>query len=181
MEHPVEILFDEHRLIERMLAEVETRVLNSGATLPVDFVETALDFFAGFADGSHHHKEERVLFPMLEAAGMPVHGGPIAVMLHEHDLGRRCLAAVRNNIEAARTGSEAAASTIRAALVEYVDLLRRHIWKEDNILFEMAKVQLSSEAQMAEMLRLFEEEAKATGLRKRYEAILNEVAGTAVY
>ncbi|MBS1828102.1 MAG: hemerythrin domain-containing protein [Acidobacteria bacterium] len=181
MEHPVEVLLDEHRLIERMLAEVETRVLNSGGKLPLDFVETALDFFAGFADGSHHHKEERVLFPMLEAAGMPVHGGPIAVMLHEHDMGRRCLAAVRNSLEAARTGSEPATSTIRAAFAEYTDLLRRHIWKEDNILFEMAKVQLSSEAQRSEMQRLFEEEAKATGLRVRYEAILNEVAGTAVY
>ena len=139
------------------------------------------DFFAGFADGSHHHKEERVLFPMLEAAGMPVHGGPIAVMLHEHDRGRRCLSAVRNNLEAARNGSPEAARGIRMALVEYVDLLRRHIWKEDNILFEMAKVQLSSEAQMAEMQKAFDAEAKATGLRARYEAILNGVSGTAVY
>lgn len=181
MEHPVEILLDEHRLIERMLDEVETRVLSPAGKLPLDFVETALDFFAGFADGSHHHKEERVLFPMLEAAGMPVHGGPIAVMLHEHDLGRRCLAAVRNSVEAARKGSEEASTTIRTAFAEYVGLLRRHIWKEDNILFEMAKVQLSGEAQIAEMQRLFEAEAKATGLRERYEAILNQVAGTAVY
>ena len=42
-------------------------------------------------------------------------------------------------------------------------------------------LRLSSEAEMAEMKRLFEEEAKATGLRQRYEAILNEVTGTAVY
>lgn len=181
MEHPVAVLLEEHRLIERMLAEVESRVLMGGPQLPVEFVETALDFFATFADGSHHHKEERVLFPMLEAAGMPVHGGPIAVMLHEHDLGRRCLAAVRNHLTAAKAGSEEAASSIRVALTEYVELLRRHIWKEDNILFEMAKVRLASETEMAEMQRLFEEEAKATGLRERYEAILNELTGTAVY
>lgn len=180
MEHPVQVLFDEHRLIEKMLAEVEARVLTA-SKLPLEFVETALDFFAAFADGSHHYKEERVLFPMLEAAGMPVHGGPIAVMLHEHDIGRRCLSTVRQNLEGAKAGSAEAAGAIRASLAEYVDMLRRHIWKEDNILFEMAKVRISSDAEMAEMRRLFEEEAKATGLRERYEAILNEVSGTAVY
>ena len=181
MSHPVDLLLEEHRLIERMLSEVENRALAAGSKLPVEFVETALDFFAAFADGSHHYKEERVLFPMLEAAGMPVHGGPIAVMLQEHDLGRRCLAAVRNNLDGAKSGSEAAASAIRVALTEYVELLRRHIWKEDNILFEMAKSRLTSDAEIAEMTRLFAEEARATGLRERYEAILNEVSGTAVY
>ncbi|MBL8179134.1 MAG: hemerythrin domain-containing protein [Bryobacterales bacterium] len=180
MDHPVEVLLEEHRLIERMLAEVETRIL-AAPQIPIEFAEIALDFFAAFADGSHHHKEERVLFPMLEAAGVPAHGGPIAVMLHEHDLGRRCLSDVRNNIEAAKSGSPAAAAAIRSAFAGYAELLRRHIWKEDNILFEMAKVHISGEAQMAEMQRLFEAEAKATGLRQRYEAILNEVCGTAVY
>jgi len=180
MEHPVQVLYDEHRLIEKMLAEVETRVLTA-SKLPVEFVETALDFFAAFADGSHHYKEERVLFPMLEASGMPVHGGPIAVMLHEHDIGRRCLRTVRQNLEAAKAGSAEAERAIRASLAEYVDMLRRHIWKEDNILFEMAKVRISGDAEMAEMRRLFDEEAKATGLRERYEGILNEVSGTAVY
>ena len=71
MKHPVEILSDEHRLIERMLTEVETRVLRDEPGVPVDFVETALDFFSSFADGSHHHKEERVLFPCWRLRASP--------------------------------------------------------------------------------------------------------------
>lgn len=179
MHHPVEVLLQEHRLIERMLSEVESKVLNGNPT--AEFIAKALDFFATFADGSHHHKEERILFPMLEAAGMPVHGGPIAVMLHEHDLGRKCLAQVRDNLAGLKAGSKEAEAAVRTAFAEYVDLLRRHIWKEDNILFEIAKVRLSGEREVAEMTRLFEEEASTTGLRDRYEAMLNEMAGSAVY
>ncbi len=120
MEHPVEVLLDEHRLIERMLAEVETRVLNSGGKLPLDFVETALDFFAGFADGSHHHKEERVLFPMIreldQATSAPqFHCGslqnPISVMMREHDMVGDLLAALHRLTDGFQTPADGCASS----------------------------------------------------------------------
>ena len=41
-----------------------------------------------FADKCHHGKEEDVLFPELEKAGIARQGGPIGVMLHEHVSGR---------------------------------------------------------------------------------------------
>ena len=37
---------------------------------------------------------------------------------------------------------------------------------------------LGGDDQIAELQRLFDEESKATGLRQRYEAILNEVTGS---
>ena len=173
MTHPVEELYAEHRLIERMLSEVEERLAGKGP-LPCEFVETALDFFRTFADGLHHHKEEKALFPALEASGVPTEGGPVAVMLYEHTLGRQCLATIRESLPAARAGSAAADQDIRRAAGDYIDLLRRHIWKEDNILFMIAKSRLTSEQQMLDLQALFDEENR-TGLHRRYEDLLNEI------
>ena len=172
MTHPVDQLMAEHRLIERMLTELDLRLV-PGAALPLDFIETALDFFRTFADGLHHHKEEKALFPALEASGVPAEGGPIACMLHEHTVGRKCLAAIRENLPAARNGSSAADQEIRKAASDYIDLLRRHIWKEDNILFVIARSRLTDQ-QVRGVQGQFDNEDR-TGLYQRYESLLDEL------
>jgi hemerythrin-like domain-containing protein len=48
----------------------------------------ALDFIRHFADECHHFKEEQVLFPAMEEHGIPKEGGPIGMMLIEHEEGR---------------------------------------------------------------------------------------------
>lgn len=80
----------EQRIIERGLAALETAAkrLNAGeAPSPVIFLQAA-DFIRGFADGCHHKKEEGVLFPAMQSAGVPCERGPIGVMLAEHERGR---------------------------------------------------------------------------------------------
>ena len=69
-EKPTEILSDEHRVIERVLGALEelTRLPVSGS---VERWQKALEFFRHFADQCHHFKEEKVLFPAMEAHGIP--------------------------------------------------------------------------------------------------------------
>lgn len=141
-EHPVTELMSEHRLIEKVMSALEQRLQTSGNDFPSDFVAQALAFFVEFADGNHHFKEEEVLFPALARRGVPVEGGPIGMMLQEHTLGRKLLAGIRENLPAARDGNEIARESVRSFAAQYVDLLRRHIWKEDNILFRMAQQSL---------------------------------------
>lgn len=176
MSHPVDELYAEHRLIERMLSELEQRLLPK-EPISYDFVETALDFFRTFADGLHHHKEEKALFPALEATGVPRDGGPVAVMLYEHTLGRHCLATISESLPAAREGSQSAEQDIRRAGMDYIDLLRRHIWKEDNILFMLAKNRLSSDQQIQDLQARFDEENR-TGLHHRYTELLDRITTT---
>ena len=45
-------------------------------------------FIREFADARHHGKEEDILFRAMVAAGFPADGGPIAVMLMDHEAGR---------------------------------------------------------------------------------------------
>lgn len=139
--HPTEILSQEHRAIETRLAEMETEIRAAAPARPFSaaFFESALDFFRNFADGCHHAKEEDLLFPLMKERGVPEQGGPLGVMLAEHNEGRAYLQKIRENLPAAARGSASARDAVYASAGAYIDLLRAHIFKEDNILFRLAQ------------------------------------------
>lgn len=130
------VLREEHRVILKALDVLEATAerLAAGAAVPNAAWSALLDWLVRFTDARHHAKEERRLFPALEAAGVPRAGGPIGVMLEEHDVGR---ALVRGMWEGP---AEARAAGARA----YVDLLRAHIHKENDVLFELADAVLDA-------------------------------------
>jgi hemerythrin-like domain-containing protein len=139
--HPTEILSQEHRAIETRLAEMEAAIHGNdpaGAFRRESF-ESALDFFRNFADGCHHAKEENLLFPLMKERGIPEQGGPIGVMLAEHEEGRAYLRKIRENLPAAAEGSASARDAVYSSATSYIELLRAHIFKEDNILFRLAQ------------------------------------------
>lgn len=146
--HPADALSEDHRVIERVLNAIEAAAVRLQQGLPVrakSFVEAA-DFIAGFADGCHHRKEEEHLFPALEDAGLPRFGGPLGVMLGEHEDGRRYTASLREAGEKLAAGDAAAAAMVVESALGYATLLRQHIQKEDRVLFVMAKRMLSPHA-----------------------------------
>ena len=172
--HPVDILMAEHRVIERVLRALELRMQDlDQRPFPYEFVMQALDFFRNFADGCHHAKEEELLFPLLEQRGIPREHGPVGCMLREHVQGRKCLAEIRANVDAARDGSADASAAVRAAALDYVGLLRQHIDKEDNILFQMAIRALSpeDERQLAERFVEPSNPRLSPDVRRHYEAL----------
>jgi hemerythrin-like domain-containing protein len=135
-----EILMSEHRVIERVLAALEDAADQVEAGQPVRpalFIDAA-DFVRGFADGCHHQKEEGVLFKTMAARGVPVDGGPLGVMLAEHEMGRQLTRGMRDAAQRWQTGDEAARADVVRDARSYVALLRQHIMKEDNVLFPMA-------------------------------------------
>jgi hemerythrin-like domain-containing protein len=145
VQDPITDLMNDHRLIEAVLTALELK-LNADGEFPKEFVEQSLNFFVEYADQFHHFKEEESLFPAIAERGVPVEGGPIGMMLHEHTLGRRMLAGIRENLEAAGNGDGRARHALRNFAKQYSDLLRNHIWKEDNVLFNMARRVLDEQA-----------------------------------
>jgi hemerythrin-like domain-containing protein len=136
----IDILMQEHRVIERVLDAVEaaTYSLEQGHRLRPGFFQDAAEFFAGFADGTHHRKEEGVLFPAMIDAGVPSSGGPIPVMLMEHEQGRTLVRAMRDAATGLDAGDSGAGQRVIASARSFVALLRDHIVKEDEVLFPMA-------------------------------------------
>ena len=136
---PTDILKHEHKIALAVLdgAEREARNIQSTGAVDTEKIGKMVDFFRTFLDKCHHSKEERHLFVALQEHGLPAEGGPIAVMLHEHTLGRAEVAAIAGALEQYSGGDSNAAVALAAHLLSYVDLLHSHIDKENNV-FEMA-------------------------------------------
>ncbi len=151
---PTDMLRDDHCLILRALDLLEAAAdrLAGGDTLPAGWWAELVDWLRAFADHTHHAKEERVLFPAMLEAGLPSEGGPIAVMLEEHDRGRFLV----------REMELGPPPVQRARARDYVRELREHIAKENGVLLPLAEVILDLEAQGA-VARGFERLAEAQG------------------
>lgn len=104
----------------------------------MDTFRQGVDFIRGYADAWHHAKEEVHLFPALAMAGMPSEGGPVGVMLQEHEVGRMHVKAISDSLDAVAAGDDSARGTAVENALAYAALLEAHIAKEDGILFEMA-------------------------------------------
>ena len=111
-----------------------------------------VEFLKLFADKCHHGKEEGIYFPALEEAGIPKQGGPIGVMLEEHEAGRGYIKQMQGAIKDSAVQKEKFIKSSGG----YIVLLRNHIEKENTVLFPMGDERLSEEKQN-ELLKLFEE------------------------
>ena len=173
-----DVLRDEHRGVERMLAIVEaaSNRLAAGSDVPADLYLNAVDFFRGFTDGCHHAKEESKLFPALERRGIPHGDGPIGVMLAEHEMGRTYVRAIAEAARRYSQGDPLAAAGLVQSGRSYVSLLRQHIAKEDSVLFQMADRVLSEEeqAQLSEEFEVIERDKTGPGEHERYHHMLDE-------
>jgi hemerythrin-like domain-containing protein len=174
-------LMDEHEGIRVMLLILGAYcgLLESECRIDPGHVEGSLDFIRGFADRCHHAKEEEVLFPALEAAGIAREGGPIAVMLKEHNLGRGYIRATGEAFERCRGGDPKAAADMAASLRSYINLLDQHIDKENNVLFVMADRVLSETKQedLFEAFERIETEKIGIGKHEAYHRLLDELTG----
>lgn len=173
-----DILKHEHRVIERVLAVLEraAKRLEAGENVPPEVFEKSLDFIRNFADRCHHAKEEGVLFAAMERKGFPREGGPIAVMLHEHDQGRGYVRGMAQAVPGYQTNPEARKVLIYNAL-GYTQLLAQHIMKEDNVLYPMADQMLSAAEQkrLTAQYEEVEERAVGPGIHEKLLALANEL------
>ncbi len=141
---PTRILRNQHRSILKIAGILES--LLDAAPVDYDDVADCVRFIRLYADALHHGKEEDLLFPELVARGMPKEDGPIGVMLHEHALGRGFAQEMAGALPDARGGDATAAQRLADAGRSYVHLIREHILKEDEVLFEMADEMIDAPA-----------------------------------
>jgi hemerythrin-like domain-containing protein len=162
---PTEDLKKEHEAIKLMLRILEevSRRLETGEKVSAEHLDRILEFIQVFADKCHHGKEEGLLFPAMQRAGIPGERGPIGVMLHEHREGRDFVKGMSEAVERYKKGGKKAGKDVAKNARNYASLLSRHIEKEDNILYPMADARLSAAAQ--------------EDLEKGFEKIENDVIG----
>lgn len=178
--NPIEELKTEHRAVEaslRILEGVCRKIESQGKIPEPAHIDQLLEFFAVFVDTCHHGKEEALLFPALEAQGIPREGGPIGVMLTEHVSGRNHIKGMRQALADYRGGRPAAGADFVRHARGYADLLRQHIFKEDNVLFQMADQRLPAEVknELAKGFVRIEEEKVGHGRHEAFHRMLEDL------
>lgn len=170
---PTDVLRHEHQIILVVLGAAETEAQRAEA-LDLARIGQMADFFRNFVDKCHHAKEEGYLFLRLVERGLPRAEGPIAVMLAEHEEGRRHVRAIFAEIESPVPEEK----LIARHLGEFVELLRAHIGKEDNVLFAMADQLLTpaDQKELSEEFERVEREEIGEGVHEKYHRLAHELA-----
>ena len=137
-----------------------------------DDIHSLLAFLYHFADGSHHVKEEAILFPALMQAGMSFQEGPLRVMSYEHERGRALTSAMDETLY--RDDRRDFVMYAR----RYIQLLTEHIEKENYVLFTMAEEILSDEEdqKIAEAFTEFEQTTVGAPTYDRLRGMLESLA-----
>ena len=179
----------EHEAVKLMMKIMDAACekMNARQQLDTQDMDDMIDFLKVFVDRCHHGKEEQILFPQLELAGVPKEGGPIGVMLAEHEQGRVCIRNMSQAVVDYKAGNTAAITALVDNIAAYNELLDQHINKENTVLFARADRLLPAEVQEAlfEQFEALEEEVIGLGkheeLHRRLErlsaAYLNFAAG----
>ena len=142
------------KLTNVVLAMVEKQ------SVDISHFELVINLIRNFADGTHHAKEEGFLFPLMGEKGFSSEFGPVGVMLHEHEEGRKYVKAAFDAIQEFKTGNKEALRNVYDNLSGYAYLLQNHIDKENNILFRMADEAFSNAEQQNMILQFADVESK---------------------
>ena len=126
----------DHKYILKLLNVMEKMVINCSNDLLE--LKMVVDIIKQYVDGFHHAKEENLFFPLLVQKGFSNENGPVSVMLHEHVEGRKFVKGISDGIANYNKNGDSTLPDIYRNMKEYIDLLRAHIAKENNVLFKMA-------------------------------------------
>lgn len=167
MKRALQILIDEHRHIERAcrVLSMMAKKTEEEETFEQSDWRDIIDFIRGFADKCHHFKEEDKLFKLLVKRGLPIDGGPIGVMLSEHEVGRGFVKNMEKGIDNGNF------KLLTENAYGYLQLLPEHIWKEDNILYQMAEQVLTDE-DASELLKKYADD----GMNEKFLRTLDRLS-----
>jgi|GEM_PF-2872239 hemerythrin-like domain-containing protein len=141
-----ETLEHEHRVIEEVASAcgVCAEVLRGGTKVPIDVLESIVDFFRKYGN-RYHRQAEEALLSVLHDKGVPTAACPIVVINYENQkrqtLVDQLTSAVNAYVESGGAVRETLASTLQALAEFFPD----HIWKEEYLLLPMAEKVLSEE------------------------------------
>lgn len=132
------ILMEEHKNILKVIDKIneECDKISKGKEVNEKFFLDAIDFIKNYADKLHHAKEEDLLFKEFCKSSTNLHCNPVDQMLYEHESGRNFIKGLEEGLK-----EKNKKKVIQNAL-GYCELLKEHIYKEDNVLYPLSEQSL---------------------------------------
>ena len=145
---------------------------------PKKFFDSAVMFFREYADKFHHYKEEYLLFSFLARNKEGEIDLEMGSLRYQHELNRECIAKIEKSLNGYEMGNEIAVTTLLMNLAAFISILKRHIYREDQLFFPMAEAELS-ENEKESLQSQFDQEESALDCNKiihRNQKRLQEMA-----
>jgi hemerythrin-like domain-containing protein len=173
----IDELKSEHQDIKTALVVIKTiskQMLASSSSSLMRDAEELIDFFRTFVNTCHHGKEESGLFPVLDQIGISHQDAPIRILLDEHEKGGKFIHDMARALKDYKTGLSQAAARFSRHVNEYINLLKTHIQKENEVIFPTANLRLpeSSKSQIKKQFEEIEEVILGPGKHKQYHTML---------
>ena len=177
---PIKDLKMEHDAVQltlRILDKICQKIEQSGEIIDLQHIDQLLEFFKIFVDKCHHGKEEELLFPALENVGVSREGGPIEVLLHEHQQGREYVQNMNAALVQYKKGDRTAVDEFVKNANGYINLLNQHIDKENGVLLPLAEKHLSEQEQekLWEGFELIETQKIGAGKHDEFHKMLDKL------
>ncbi len=145
----IEYLEQEHSYILKLTNRIEEESLKilNGENVDIDFFKNSVLYIKKFADAEHHKKEEDIFFKyMVENLGAVAEKLIKNGMLVEHDMARFYILSLSEAISSyEENGDDKSKLYIITNAMNYAELLRRHIDKENNVVYTFGERELSEE------------------------------------
>ena len=171
---PIGPLMREHRLIERMVTNLDRSMKYAKEKKRIDgpFLTTAIDFFRTYADRTHHGKEEDILFRELSKKELkPEDRRVMDELIQEHSWARKMVSRL---VDAKNScgNSESLEQTL-ICIQELVNFYPAHILKEDKHFFYPCLEYFTQAEQNAMLDEFWEFDRKL--IHEKYQNILTEM------
>lgn len=179
-EHYQEQLAQDHEDIRTMLmilVEMSNRVEEDQAVPPGD-LEKVVRFLDVFVGQAHNSKEETLLYPALEEAGLQRENGPVGVMLAEHEISQNYANGFRDAAARYVAGDTNAGPILAEYARNYAMLLSRHLDEEDGIVFPVAAEKLSADRkrELGEQFDALEDQTMGGKRHEEWHKLTHELA-----
>ena len=178
---PTENLKREHEAIYDVL-NIMSRIADDIKAKKVFYtsdIDTIADFLIVFWYNCHNQKEEQVFYPALVRAGIQTDDESIGDISHEHSMGRIYIREMCYSIENCKIGNSFSCERLVDSLNNYIDLLRFHIQKEEEVLFPKADVVLTEEelCEISNQFEAIEEQTIGHSVHEQYFELLKQLKG----
>ncbi len=174
-------LLHEHELIERTMAVLRKNLdgVKAGDHNPTQLAR-ALDFLLEFGDKVHNKKEEDHLFPLMHERGIPMEGGPLAVMIQEHEFERNLIGRMILEYPRLADMSPRQLTGFRQEGLDYLQIRAEHIWKENDILYNLARQVLTPDdaSSLIDAFNAIDQAAYGAAAKDKFKTMVAELEKT---